>query len=71
MSKLRRTLSPELKSKIVLELVAGTSTVAQLARKHRVSAGQIIAWRKQLLERLPTIFGAELPSDRSQAKHIT
>ena len=71
MAKLRRSLSPELKAKIVLELVSGTSTQAQIARRHRVHETQLIQWRKLFLERLPTLFGAEPASDRTRARHIT
>jgi transposase len=71
MAKLRRSLSPELKAKIVLELIAGTSTQAQIARRYRVHDAQLIQWRKQFLERLPTLFGAEPAEGRSQARHIT
>ena len=70
MAKLRRSLSPELKAKIVLELIAGTSTQAQIARRHRVHPAQLLQWRKQFLERLPTLFGAEPATDRTQAQHI-
>lgn len=71
MAKIRRSLSPELKAKAVLELVAGTMTLSQIARRYRVHETQLHQWRKQFLERLPTLFGAESTGDRSQARHIT
>ncbi|CAN5279147.1 hypothetical protein BH11PLA2_BH11PLA2_31110 [soil metagenome] len=60
-----------MKAKIVLELISGTTTQAQIARRHRVHETQLIQWRKQFLELLPTLFGAEPVPDRTQAKHIT
>jgi transposase len=59
-----------LKAKVVLELVAGTTPLAQLARRHRVSEALIVQWRKLFLERLPTLFGAELPGERTQARQV-
>jgi transposase-like protein len=70
MAKIRRTLSPELKAKIVLELISGTTPQSQIARRYRVHETQLIQWRKQFLERLPTLFGAEPVSDRTQSKHV-
>ncbi len=70
MAKIRRTLSPELKAKIVLELISGTMSQSQIARRYRVADAQLILWKKQFLERLPMLFGAEPLTDRSQARHV-
>jgi transposase len=70
MAKFRRSWSPELKSKAVLELISGTSTLAQVARKYRVTEQLLTSWRKLFLERLPTLFGAEVAGDHARTQHI-
>lgn len=70
MAKFRRNFSPELKSKAILELITGASTPSEVARKYRVTETLLTNWRKQFLERLPTLFGAEESSDKSRLKHI-
>jgi transposase len=70
MAKFRRNFSPELKSKAILELISGASTPAEVARKYRVTETLLTSWRKQFLERLPTLFGADEASDKTRLKHI-
>jgi transposase len=70
MAKIRRSWTPELKAKAVLELISGASTPAEVARKYRVTEQLLANWRKLFLERLPTLFGAEESTDKSRVKHI-
>ena len=45
MSK-RRTFNPEQKAKIVLELLSGEQTMAELYAKYDVHAAQLQRWKK-------------------------
>lgn len=56
MSRSRRNYSSSLKSKIALEAIIGSSSINEIAREYKVHPNQIGIWKKQLLEKLPTIF---------------
>lgn len=50
MGKQRKTWSPELKEQIVLAVVRGEQSVAELARQQGVAESLIHKWRTQFLE---------------------
>jgi len=49
MSKKRKTFSADLKAKVVLDLLSGEQTIAQIASKYEISAKSLIDWKKQFL----------------------
>ena len=53
----RRTHSPAFKAKVALAAVKGENTLAELAKQFEVHPTQITAWKNQLLEGLPELFG--------------
>lgn len=55
----RRTFAAEFKAKAVLDLLAGTTTPAEVCRKHQLSPSLLALWKANLLERLPTVFQAD------------
>ena len=46
----------ELKTKIVLEVLKGQQSLAQICREHEVSADLVCHWRDVFLERAPQAF---------------
>lgn len=56
MSK-RRQHSAEFKARVALEAVKGLKTVNEIAREYEVHPVQVSQWKKDLLERLPEVFG--------------
>ena len=50
MGKQRKTWSPELKEQIVLAVLRGEQSVAELARQHGAAESLIHKWRTQFLE---------------------
>jgi len=52
----RRTFTAEFKAKVVLDLLAGNTTQAEVCRKHQLSPTLLALWKATLLERLPTVF---------------
>lgn len=56
MSKPPKKRSPEFKLKLVLEVIKGKKTIAQLASENEMHPKQIQRWRNQLLEEGETIF---------------
>jgi len=56
MSRKRRSFGGAFKAKVALSACRGDKTTAQLAAEYEVHAGQIAAWKKQLLEGVPGLF---------------
>lgn len=56
----RNKYSDKFKAKIALEAIKGTKTISELSNKYGVHASQILRWKKQVLESLPTIFSNEV-----------
>jgi transposase len=52
----RRTFSPEFKARVVLEVLTGEKTSADICREHRVSAQQLSNWKKQFVDNAPVVF---------------
>ena len=49
----RRTFSPEFKLRVVLELLSGSRTNAQICREHQLVPAVVSVWKEQFLERAP------------------
>ncbi len=59
----RRTFTPEFKGKIVLEILRGESSQAELCRRHNLSEEQLSTWKQQFLENAVSVFeSADKPS---------
>ena len=60
----RRTFTPEFKAQVVLELLRGERSPAELCRAHQLSPNLLSTWKQTFLERLPLVFQAD--EQRSQ-----
>ena len=58
----RRNHSAAFKSKVALEAVRGSKTLAELAAQYDVHPNQITTWKAQLLEGAAGVFGGEAPT---------
>lgn len=56
MSRKRRILGAASKAKVALAACRGDKTTAQLASEYEVHAGQVTAWKKQLLAEAASLF---------------
>lgn len=61
MSK-KNMYSPEFKTKVVLEMLAGQKTLNELAAKHKVAPATLTDWNKQFQEHAVDVFRKD-PSD--------
>ena len=56
MGDIRKKYDAALKAKIALEAVKGDKTIREISSEYGVHSNQIMEWKKQLLEELPSIF---------------
>jgi len=70
MPRTRRSFSAEFKAQVVLQLIRGDATPAELFRKHNVKPQLLANWKAVVLEHLPTLFGGDglSTSDQSQIR---
>jgi len=55
----RRTFSPELKARLVLEELTGVKRAADICREHQVKPQVLSRWKVEFLERAPEIFATK------------
>ena len=52
----RRTFSPEFKAQVVLEVLTGVKSGAQVCREHRIKDSVLSRWKQDFVERAPQLF---------------
>lgn len=57
-----RTFKPEFKARVVLQVLTGTKTAAQVCREHQLSEQLLAAWKKQLVAHADLAFAQERAS---------
>jgi transposase len=62
MPRTRRSFPAEFKAQLVLELLTGSASTAELSRKHNLKPQLLAQWKAAVLEHLHTLF-----QDDSQA----
>lgn len=68
MPRSRRSFSAEFKAQVILQLLSGEVSQAELCRKHNINANLIANWKAAVLERLHTVFDAEGSSSDDRAR---
>ena len=63
-----RTFSSTFKAQVVLEVLSGSKTQAELAREHRLKPDLITRWKRHFLENAATLFERQGPNDTSIAQ---
>jgi transposase-like protein len=62
----RRTFTAEFKAQVVLEVLAGTRSQAEIARQQKLKPELIARWKEVALEGLPTLFQSGEQRDQDQ-----
>ncbi len=63
MSKQRRSFTAEFKAQLVLELLSGRSTPAQICKQQRIAPQQLNRWKSEFVTGAPKVF------EDPEAKH--
>lgn len=54
--KKRQQYDDVFKAKVAIEAIKGELTLAELVSKYQVQSGQILQWKKRLIEEAPDMF---------------
>jgi transposase len=65
-----RTFKPEFKARVVLQVLTGAKTAAQVCRQHQLSEQLLTSWKKQLLAHADLVFVQERESTAEQTRLV-
>lgn len=66
----RKRYPGQFKARVVIEAIAGHKTVNQISAEHGVHPTQVVAWKKQALERLPEVLAKGKDKSARQQDNI-
>ena len=64
----RRQFSSEFKSKLVLDVLSGRRTAADVCREYQLKDDMFSRWKAQFLANAPKLFGHERLADPAEAR---
>jgi transposase-like protein len=64
----RRTFTPQFKAEVVLDLLSGQKSGAELCREHQLSPNLLSVWKQTYLDRLHVVFLADEQRSTEQAR---
>jgi transposase len=64
----RRRFTAEFKAHVVLDLVSGAKSAAELCRQHQLNPQLLARWKTEFLERAPLLFGQEAMHSQEQER---
>ena len=68
MPRPRRSFPAEFKAQVVLDVLTGAASQAEICRKHNVKPQLLAHWKAAVLERLPSLFGSEEAVSQDQTR---
>jgi transposase len=64
----RRKFTAEFKAQLVLDLVSGATSAAELCREHQLNPQLLARWKSEFLERAPLLFQQEAMQSQEQER---
>lgn len=68
MARTRRNFNAEFKTKVVLEIISGSKTTAEICREYNLKPDLVSHWKNQFLASAPQVFESETKVDPQQAR---
>jgi transposase-like protein len=68
MPRTRRSFPSDFKAQIVLQLLSGAASQAELCRKHDLKPQLIAHWKATVLDRLPSLFDGDVHASVDQQR---
>jgi transposase len=66
----RRKFTAEFKAQVVLDLVSGAKSTAELCRQHQLNPQLLARWKTEFLERAPLLFQQEAMQSQEQERIV-
>ena len=66
----RRKFTSAFKTELVLEVISGTTSQAELCRRHNLNEDQLSKWKQQFLEKAPSLFDATDKQSSEMQKRV-
>jgi transposase-like protein len=63
-----RSFDAEFKARVVLEIIRGDVSMAECSRRHSIKDTVLSRWKKEFLERAPSLFGAATDSTEQERR---
>ena len=72
MSRTRRSFSAEFKAKVVLEIISGSKSAAEVCREYQVKPDLVSHWKNQFMSKAAQVFesGAELDPQQARIQEL-
>lgn len=64
----RRSFSAEFKTQVVLKLISGEQSAAELCREHRLKPQLLSEWKTAFLERSATVFQSDVRLEEAEVR---
>lgn len=64
----RRKFTPQFKSQVVLQLLSGERSMAELCREHQLTSQMIGSWKQQFLAAATQAFETDVTSNAEQER---
>ena len=68
MPRPRRSFPADFKAQVVLDLLSGAASPAELCRKHNLKPQLLANWKAAVLDRLPALFQEDGQSSQDQLR---
>ncbi len=68
MTTKHRTFSPEFKAQVVLAVISGSQTAAELCRAHQIKPDLLSKWKAAFLDNAAKVFERDTGVDPQQAR---
>lgn len=68
MARTRRNFSAEFKTKVVLEIISGSKSTAEMCREYNLKPDLVSHWKSQFLANASQVFESETKVDPQQAR---
>jgi len=68
MRERRRQFKPEFKARLVIELLTGTTTMAQACQKYQLKQQVVSRWKSDFMERAPEVFAGNAQHETDQER---
>jgi transposase len=63
-----RRFTPELKARVVLELISGATSLAEACRQYNLKPQTVARWKVEFLEKAPQLFQTREQSSQERAR---